>query len=146
MGTALESRFPQCCADSAANKKACDERGAKLVDSSQLRVERSSVHGDRVAGPLPFSPSGAPPDVSSEQLVDERLIPDSRARRLHAQCSQDVRVDANRDQLAGRTAERRPADSPRARQLIVGQFRNVRKVNLLDVRTPPFLCGSPPAR
>src|SRR5262249_25969368 len=92
------------------------------------------------------SSSGAPPDMSSKQLVDERLIPDPGASRLRAQRSQDVGVDANRDQLAGRTPQRWPADSPRARQLLIGQLRHIRKVNLLDVRTPPFLCGSPPAR
>src|SRR5207249_6113628 len=60
------------------------------------------------------TPSGAPPDVCSEQLMDEGLIADSRASCLHAQGPQDVGVEANSDQLAGRTPEGRPADSPRA--------------------------------
>jgi hypothetical protein len=84
--------------------------------------------------------------VRSEQLVDERLVADSGASCLYAQGSQDVRVDANRDQLASRTPERRPADAPRTGQLLVGQLRDIRKVNPLDSRTPPFLCGSPAAR
>ena len=92
------------------------------------------------------SPSGAPPDMSSKQLVDERLIPDPGASRLRAQRSQDVGVDANRDQLAGRTPQRWPADSPRASQLLVGQLRDVREVNLLGSRTPLSLYDSPPAR
>src|SRR5438552_8930349 len=41
--------------------------------------------------------SGAPTDVRREQLMDECLIADSRARRLDAQRPQDIGVDANRD-------------------------------------------------
>jgi len=90
--------------------------------------------------------SGAPPDVCGEQLMDERLVPDSRARCLNAQGTQDVGVETNRDQLAGRTPERRPADSPRASELLVGQLRDVGEVNLLGSRTPLSLFDSPPAR
>lgn len=90
--------------------------------------------------------SGAPADVRGEQLVDERLIADPRARRFDAQSPQDVGIDANGDQLAGRAPERRPTDSSCAGELLVGQLRDVRKINLLDSHTPPFLCGSPPAR
>jgi hypothetical protein len=78
--------------------------------------------------------------------MDERLIADSRASRLHAQGPQDVGVQTNRDQLAGGTPERRPADSPRASQLLVGQLPDVREVNLLGSRTPLSLYDSPPAR
>jgi hypothetical protein len=84
--------------------------------------------------------------VRCEQLVDERLITDPHARRLDAQGAQDVRVDPNRDQLAGRVPQRRSTDSPRASQLVVGQLRDIRKINLLDSRTPTSLYGSPPAR
>ena len=87
----------------------------------------------------------APPDVRGEQPMDERLIADPRASGLYAQGPQDVRVESNRDQLAGRTPERRPADSPRASQLLVGQLRDVREVNLLGSRTPLSLYDSPPA-
>jgi hypothetical protein len=90
--------------------------------------------------------SGAPPDVCGEQLMDERLIADARASRLCAQGPQDVGVETNRDQLASRTPERRPADSPRASQLLVGQLRDVREVNRLGSRTPLSLYDSPPAR
>ena len=90
--------------------------------------------------------SGAPPDVCGEQLMDERLIADPRPGGLYAQGSQDVGVETNRNQLAGRTPERRPADSPRASQLPVGQLRDVREVNLLGSRTPLSLHDSPPAR
>ena len=83
--------------------------------------------------------------MRGEQPMDERLIADSRASRLYAQGPQDVRVETNRDQLAGRTPERRPADSPRASQLPVRQLWDVREVNLLGSSTPFFLCDSPPA-
>jgi hypothetical protein len=78
--------------------------------------------------------------------MDERLIADARARRLYAQGPQDVRVETNRDQLAGRTPERRPPDPPRARQLRISQLWDVREVNLLGSRTPLSLYDSPPAR
>jgi len=90
--------------------------------------------------------SGGSPDVGGEQLMDERLIADASASRLHAQGAQDVGVETNRNQLAGRTPERRPADAPRASQLLVGQLRDVREVNLLGSRTPPSLYDSPLAR
>jgi len=90
--------------------------------------------------------SGASPDVCGEQLMDERLIADAGASRLHAQGAQDVGVETDRDQLARRAPERRPADSPRASQLLVGQLRDVREVNLLGSRTPLSLYDSPPAR
>src|SRR5262245_65418528 len=98
------------------------------------------------AGTDALSSSGAPPDVCGEQLMDERLIADSRPGCFHAQGPQDVRVETNRDQLAGCTPERGPADSPRASQLLVGQLRGVREVNLLGSRTPLALFDSPPAR
>jgi hypothetical protein len=82
--------------------------------------------------------------VRSEELMDERLIADPRASCLDAQGPQDVGVETNRDQLAGRPPERRPADSSRSSQLRVGQLWDVREVNLLDSRTPLSL--SPPAR
>jgi len=78
--------------------------------------------------------------------MDERLIADSRPGCLHAQGPQDVRVETNRDQLAGRTPEWGPADSPRASQLLVGQLRNIREVNLLGSRTPLSLFDSPSSR
>src|SRR5262249_18458533 len=90
--------------------------------------------------------SGASPDVGGEQPVDERLIPDSCASCLYPQRTQNVGVDANRDQLAGRAPERGSPDAPRASQLLVGQLGDVRKVNRLDARTPLSLCDSPPAR
>ena len=63
--------------------------------------------------------SGTPADVCGEQLMNESLIADSRAGRLDAQGAQDVRVEANRDQHTRRMPERRPADAPRTRQLLV---------------------------
>ncbi len=65
--------------------------------------------------------------------MDEGLIADSRASCLHAQGPQDVRVEANRDQLAGRTPEGRPTDSPRASQLLVGQLRDVKDRNAAEL-------------
>jgi hypothetical protein len=77
--------------------------------------------------------------------MDKSLVADPCASCFYTQGPQDVRVDPNRDQLARRTPERRPADSARASQLLVGQLGDVRKVNL-DLLTPPFLYDSPPAR
>src|SRR5262249_37371098 len=112
---------------------------------------------DRVRRPTPLArcstfhsfqmkTSGASPDVCGEQLMDERLIADARARCLHAQGAQDVGVEADRDQLARRAPERRPADPPGTSQLLVGTLRDVREVNLLGSRTPLSLYDSPPAR
>src|SRR5437764_2176384 len=71
----------------------------------------------------PRTPSAAPPDVCGEQLMDEGLIADSRASCLHAQGPQDVRVEANRDQLAGRTPEGASSthEQPRHCQVLRGR-------------------------
>jgi hypothetical protein len=68
--------------------------------------------------------SDASPNVCGDQLMDERLMADTRASRLHAQGAEDAGVEADRHQVARRTPERRPADSPRASQLRFGQLRN----------------------
>src|SRR5438093_10353456 len=83
----------------------------------ELPSPRAVFGGDRGAEKW----SGASPDVGGEQLMDETLIADPRASCLDTQGAQDVGVDANRDQLAGRAPERRPANPPRASQLLVGQ-------------------------
>jgi hypothetical protein len=121
-----------------------------MEDRHDLGASTERSHGSTrsaTAGDLENEgASGAPPDVCGEEAMDERLIADARASRLHAQGPQDVGIEANRDQLAGRTPERRSANSPRASQLLVGQLRDVREVNRLGSRTPLALYDSPPAR
>jgi hypothetical protein len=87
-----------------------------------------------------------PTNVILEQPVDQRLVAHAFSGSLHAKRPEHIWVDADRDELARRATVGRPADPPGPLQLLVGQLRNLREINLLVSRTPPSLCGSPAAR
>ena len=57
------------------------------------------------------------PHVVRQHLVDQRLVADPSAPGLLPELLEHCSVDANRDQLPGRVAERRPADSAHRRKL-----------------------------
>jgi len=80
-----------------------------------------------------------------EHFVDERLIADAAATRLLAKRLEDVRIDANGNQLTRFFPERRPTHTAHGCQLLRRRVRNIREVN-------PSPCttyargGSPAAR
>ncbi|MEO7274667.1 MAG: hypothetical protein ABI211_21965 [Vicinamibacterales bacterium] len=70
-----------------------------------------------------------------QDLVDQRLIPDTSTLRFPSKLGQNLDVEANRDQLTCDLAERRPTDAPHGAELRSRRLGDVAEINLRR-RTP----------
>ena len=84
-------------------------------------------------------------DVSSQDFVDQCLVPNTLAARFLAELIEHTWIDTNRDELAGFISKGRPTHPPHGLQLLCRRIGNVREVNL-SRRTPRARGGSPTAR
>ena len=75
------------------------------------------------------------PNVLRQDLVDQRLIPDTSPLRFPPKLRQYLDVEADRDQLTWDIAERRPPDAPHGAELCRRRLGNVAEINL-PRRTP----------
>jgi hypothetical protein len=83
--------------------------------------------------------------VLGEKVVDEGLVAKPTPLGLAPHGIENLGIDPNRNESAGRRPQGGPPDAPHRPELRGGRLRDVGEVNSGTPHTPPAPCGSPGA-